>query len=309
MSPELLRRLSALLAASLLSSLAAACAGGGGGPAGPVPCAGSTKPIVVAAENFWGSIAGQLAGDRACVASIVVNPETDPHAYEAKPNDARLIASARYFIENGAGYDPWAPKLVAANPVPGRVVLDVGDLNGKREGDNPHMWYAPALVERVIDKITADLDTIDAADAPYFDEQKARYKTVALKDYLETIATIKQKYAGTPVGASESIFSYLADALGLNLVTPYNYLKAISEGTDPSPADKAEVEREISARAIKVFVFNSQNSTKDVVALVNKARAQKIPVSTVTETLSPANLTFQDWQTKQLKELLAALGG
>ncbi len=307
-SERLLPRLSAVLVAGLLSSLAAAC-GGGAGPAGPIPCAGSTKPIVVAAENFWGSIAAQLAGDRACVASIVVNPNTDPHAYEARSNEARLIASARYFIENGAGYDPWAPKLVAANPVPGRVVLDVGDLNGKREGDNPHMWYSPALVDRVIDKITADLDAIDPSDASYFDEQKAGYKSIALKDYKETIATIKQKYAGTPVGASESIFSYLADALGLNLVTPYDYLKAVSEGTDPSPADKAEVEKEINARSIKVFVFNSQNSTKDVVALVNKARAKKIPVSTVTETLSPANLTFQDWQTKQLKELLAALGG
>ncbi len=301
-------RVSAVLATGLLSSVLVAC-GGGGGPAGPVPCAGSSKPIVVAAENFWGSIATQIAGDKACVASIIVNPDTDPHAYEAKPNDAKLIAGAKYFIENGAGYDPWAPKLVAANPVSGRVVFDVGDFNGKKEGDNPHMWYSPPLVDKVIDKITADLDTIDAADASFFDQQKTQYKTVALKDYMDTIAAIKQKYAGTPVGASESIFSYLADALGLNLVTPYEYLRAISEGTDPSPADKAEVQREISMKSIKVFVFNSQNSTKDVVALVNQAKAQKIPVSTVTETLTPANLTFQDWQTKQLKGLLTALGG
>ena len=307
---QLPRRLPAVLAAALLSSLVAACSGGGGGAAsGPLPCAGTTKPIVVAAENFWGSIATQLAGDKACVASIIVNPDTDPHAYEAKPNDAKLIASAKYFIENGAGYDPWAPKLVDANPVAGRVVLNVGDFTGKKEGDNPHMWYSPPLVDKVIDKITTDLDTIDPADASYFDQQKSEYKTVALKDYLDTIATIKQKYAGTPVGATESIFSYLADALGLNLVTPYEYLKAISEGTDPSPADKAEVQREISTNSIKVFVFNTQNSTKDVVALVNQAKAKNIPVSTVTETLSPANLTFQDWQTNQLKALLAALGG
>ena len=300
-------RLCTALAAGLFLPLLAGCAGGGA--SAPVPCAGSTKPLVVAAENFWGSIATQLAGERACVASIIVNPDTDPHAYEAKPADAKLVASAKYVIVNGAGYDPWAPKLLDANPVSGRTVLTVGDLVGKKEGDNPHMWYAPYYVDKVIDRMTADLDSVDSADASYFDQQKTQYKTVALKEYHDTIQAIKSKYAGTPVGATESIFSYLADTLRLNLVTPYGYLKAISEGTDPSPTDKAEVEKEISTKSIKVFVFNSQNSTKDVVALVDKAKTQQIPVSTVTETLTPANVSFQDWQTKQLKSLLAALGG
>lgn len=292
--------------AGLAGLLLSACAA----PGGPAePCAGSSKPIVVAAENFWGSIAGQLAGDRACVASIIVNPNTDPHAYEAKPVDARLVASARYVIVNGAGYDAWAAKLIRANPAPGRTVLTIGDLVGKEDGDNPHLWYSPGYVLDVVARINSDLDAIDSAGATFFDAQAARYRSVALKDYLDTIAAIKNRYAGTPVGATESVFSYLADALGLDLVTPPAYLKAISEGTDPSPADRAAVERQISTRSIKAFVFNSQNSTRDVVALVAEARAEKIPVATITETLSPPGLTFQDWQTRQLRQLLAALGG
>lgn len=296
---------------SVLSVFVASC-GNGNGPGGTgasaAPCpAGQT--VVVAAENFWGSIATQLAGDKACVRSIISNPDTDPHAYEAKPSDARLIASAKYVIVNGAGYDPWMPKLISANPVSARTVLTVGDLVGKKEGDNPHMWYSPDYVARVIDKINADLDAIDAQDAAYFDQQKAQYLAVGLKDYLGTLATIKEKYHGTPVGATESIFVYLDDAVNLNLITPPEYMKAISEGTDPSAADKATIEQQISSKSIKVFVFNSQNSTKDVVALVDKARAQKIPVAQVTETLTPADATFQDWQTKQLQGLLAALGG
>ena len=263
----------------------------------------------MAAENFWGSIATQLAGDKVCVRSIIVNPDTDPHAYEAKPSDARLIASARYVIVNGAGYDPWAPKLISANPVSGRTVLTVGELVGKQEGSNPHMWYSPDYVARVIDRITSDLDAIDPQDASYFDQQKTQYLTVGLKDYLGTLAGIRQKYHGTPVGATESIFVYLSDALNLNLITPPEYMKAISEGTDPSAADKATIEHQISSKSIKVFVFNSQNSTKDVVALVDKAKAQGIQVAQVTETLTPAGATFQDWQTKQLQGLLTALGG
>jgi zinc/manganese transport system substrate-binding protein len=274
------------------------------------PAAGrSSKVEVVAAENFWGSIAAQVGGDHAHVTSIIVNPDTDPHAYEATPSDARLIATARYVIFNGAGYDPWAPKLIDANPVEGRTVLTVGDLLGKKEGDNPHMWYSPTYVDRVVDRIASDLARIDSAGASYYQQQGASYKTVGLKEYHDTIDTIKQKYAGTKIGATESIVSYMAGGLGLNLITPYTYLKAISEGTDPSATDKAEIENEIATREIKVFVFNSQNSTPDVQSLVDKAKANGIPVVTVTETLSPANRTFQDWQAGQLKNLLAALGG
>jgi len=271
---------------------------------------GKGSPVrVVAAENFWGSIAQQVGGDHVSVTSVIVNPATDPHAYEATPGDARTIAQARYVIVNGAGYDPWAPKLLDANPVSGRTVLIVGDLLGKREGDNPHFWYSPSYVDQVVDRIASDLAKVDSADASYFQQRGASYKAAGLKDYHDTIDTIQSKYAGTKIGATESIVSYLAGGLGLDLITPYTYLKAISEGTDPSAADKAEIQKEIDTRAIKVFVFNSQNATPDVQALVDRAHTRGIPVTTVTETLVPAASTFQDWQTGQLKNLLAALGG
>jgi zinc/manganese transport system substrate-binding protein len=300
-----------VLLAIVLPTLLAGCVNGSGaasaGSSAP-PCP-SGQALVVAAENFWGNIAAQLGGDRVCLRSVIANPDTDPHAYEAKPSDARLIASARYVIINGAGYDPWAPKLISANPVSGRTVLTVGDLVGKKVGDNPHLWYSPEYVARVIDRINADLDAIDPQDAAYFDQQKAQYLTVGLKDYLGTLATIRQKYQGTPVGATESIFVYLADAMSLKLITPPDYMKAISEGTDPSAGDKATIEQQISSRSIKLFVFNSQNSTKDVLALVDKAKAEGIPVAKVTETLTPAGATFQEWQAKQLQGILNALGG
>jgi zinc/manganese transport system substrate-binding protein len=291
----------------LIGILVLTACGGSSGPAAASCAAGAVR--VAAAENFWGSIAAQIGGTRACVTSIIVNPDTDPHAYEAKPADARLIATAGYVVVNGAGYDPWAPKLIDANPVQGRTVLVIGDFLGKRQGDNPHLWYSPPYVDRVVDKIAADLAAVDPQDAAYFDLQKTQYKTVGLKDYHDTINTIKQKYQGTPVGASESIFGYLAEALALNLITPPEYLKAISEGTDPSAADKATIQDQIASKSIRVFVYNSQNSTPEVKALVAAAKAKGIPVAQVTETLSPANLTFQDWQTSQLKQLLAALGG
>jgi len=270
---------------------------------------GTGKVRVVAAENFWGSIAAQVGGPYIHVTSIIVNPDTDPHAYEPTSSDARLIAQAEYVIVNGAGYDAWVPKLLDANPASGRKVLTVADLFGKKEGDNPHLWYLPSYVDQVVERIASDLAKIDAADATAISEQGATYRSVGLKDYHDTVDAIKQKYAGTGVGATESIAAYMAEGTGLNLVTPYSYLKAISEGTDPIASDRAQVQNEIASKSIKVFIFNSQNSTPDIQGLVAKARAAGIPVVKMTETLAPATSTFQDWQTGQLKDLLSALGG
>src|SRR4030088_2431857 len=101
------------------------------------PTRAAARVTIVAAENFWGSIVKQLAGDHGSVTSIITNPATDPHSYEAKPSDTRPIAGARCVVVNGIGYGPWAQKGVDANPSSGRKVLVVGDSLGLKDGDNP----------------------------------------------------------------------------------------------------------------------------------------------------------------------------
>jgi zinc/manganese transport system substrate-binding protein len=291
--------------AAVLSLGTAACA-----TTAPASTGAATPgaPVQVAASiNAWGSILSQLGGNRVQASSIITNPDTDPHDYEPTPADGRTIADAALFVENGIGYDPWADRSLAASPNPERVVLDVGRLVNVPDGGNPHRWYSPADVEKVADTITADLKKLDPAGASYYDQQRQAFETTGLARYHQLITTIKNTYAGTPVGASESIVAPLAEALGLKLVTPPSFLKDISEGTDPSAADKATIDAQISGKQIKVYVFNSQNSTPDVSAQVDAAKKAGIPVSTVTETLAPASASFQDWQSAQLQSLADAL--
>ncbi len=262
---------------------------------------------VVAAENFWGSIAAQVGGSHVHVTSIIVDPNADPHSYEPTAADARTVAQAQYVIVNGAGYDPWADKLLQANPASGRKELNVGDFNGKHEGDNPHMWYNPDYVTAVVNKIRDDLKALDSTDASVFDQSAQTFLTTGLKQYHDLIATIKAKYRGTPVGATESIFSYLSPALGLNLITPYSYLKAVSEGEDISAADEATVEQQVRQKQIKVLIYNSQNTPNNIQAIITLARANNIPVATITETLTPQTASFQDWQSAQLQGIQNAL--
>lgn len=265
------------------------------------------KIQVVAAENFWGSIASQLGGDKISVTAIINSPDTDPHDYEATPSDGRLVAGAKYVIYNGLGYDPWAEQLLKSNPTKGRTTLKVQDVLGLKDDDNPHRWYSPDDVHKVIDEITADYKKIDPADAPYFDSQKTNFENVSLKQYSDLATEIRQKYSGTPIAATESIVSPLADALGLKMMTPYSFLQAISEGTDPTAQDKATFDSQLSNKQFDVLLFNTQNATPDVQRLVDATTAQGIPIVNVTETLVPADATFQDWQAKQMQDLAAAL--
>jgi len=286
------------------SMMTVACSNGVSTP----PSSSTGGPVkVVAAENFWGSIAAQVGGSHVDVTSIIQDPNADPHSYEPTSQDARTIADAQYVIVNGAGYDAWMDKLIAANPVPGRKVLNVGDFFGKKAGDNPHMWYNPDYVTSIVGKIRDDLKAIDPADAGAFDQSAQQYLETGLKQYNGLISDIKAKYSGTPVGATESIFAYMAPALGLNIITPPSYMKAVSEGGDISAADEAAVEQQIAQKQIKILVYNSQNTPPNIQILLDQAKAQGIPIATITETLVPETATFQDWQSTQLQGIEDAL--
>jgi len=276
------------------------------GCGGLAPSSGS-GPRVVAAENVWGSIAAQLSGAKANVESIIVDPAADPHSYEPSAADARTLATAGLVIVNGVGYDPWAPKLLSANPSAGRQVLTVGDLFGLKERDNPHRWYSPADVDAVASAITAALSRLDPHDAAYFARRHAAFETQDLAQYHALIAAIRARYAGVPVGASESIFALLSPALGLRLITPPSFMKAISEGTDVSAADAVSTQQQIERHQIKVWVYNAQNATPQIQRLNALATAHGIPIATVTETLTPVGATFEQWQVAQLRALAQAL--
>ena len=288
-----------LAMAVFLVATTSACAGNGS-------TAGSGAVQVVAGENFWGDIAAQLGGSRARVQSVVTDPNADPHEYESNTNDARAFATANLVILNGAGYDDWGQKLLQASPSQSRTVLNVADLLGKKSGDNPHFWYDPGFVTRVADKITAEYKSIDSADSSYFDQQRAVFAT-SLQPYMHRLSEIKQKFSGVPVGATETIFVYLADYLGLHLISPAEFMQAVAEGNDPPAETVVTFQDQIAHKAIKVLVYNVQTATAVTTNLRIAATQQSIPVVGVSETLQPVTASFQEWQDSQLIALENAL--
>jgi zinc/manganese transport system substrate-binding protein len=290
-------------AAVVVAALAVASGCGGNGPGSNA----SGKLDVVAAEDFWGSIAQQLGGDRVEVTDIVTNPAADPHDYEPNAEDARTMAGAQLAIVNGIGYDQWATNLLEANPSSGRTVLTVADLLGLKSGDNPHQWYSPSSVQAVIEEITADYKRADPSHVAYFEAERRSFEAKGLASYRRLISRIRSRYAGTPVGASESIFEPLAPVLGLKLITPPGFMDAVSEGAEPAPAERSAAERQIAAHQVAVWIYNPQNATPDVQRLNDAAEAAGTPIATLTETPTPEGSSFQAWMTRELRGLRAAL--
>jgi zinc/manganese transport system substrate-binding protein len=280
--------------------VAASCSAGSG------PSSTDTVLRVVAGQNFWGSIGTQLGGERARVQSVVTDPNADPHEYESNTNDARAFASADLVVLNGAGYDDWGQKLLSASPNVNRRVLVVADLLGKKKGDNPHFWYSPQWVLRVADKITSELKALDPGDSSYFDQRRSAFGT-ALWPYEARLAEIKRKFAGVRIGATESIFVYMAQALGLDLISPPEFMNAVAEGNDPPANAVIDFQDQLSQKQVKVLVYNVQTATAVTTNIRHLAAAQDIPVVGVSETLQPETVTFQDWQLAQLIALENAL--
>src|ERR1039458_9132904 len=90
----------------------------------PSTRAADGKLNVVAAENFYGDVARQIGGDDVAVASVMSNPDQDPHLFETTPSTVRQIAAAQVVILNGADYDPWMDKLLKASPRPIPVLVE-----------------------------------------------------------------------------------------------------------------------------------------------------------------------------------------
>jgi zinc/manganese transport system substrate-binding protein len=273
---------------------------------GQATLAAEEQIAVVATENFYGDIARQIGGDRVAVVSIMSNPDQDPHLFETTPATVRQIAKAQIVIVNGANYDPWMEKLLAATPRVGRVVITAADLTGRKAGDNPHLWYDPATMPAVA---TAFADALTKTDTVHASDYAARLKATleTLERITARVAQLKAKHAGAAVTATEPVFGPMAEALGLTMRNQ-RFQLAMMNDTEPSARDLAAFERDLKERKVRVLIYNSQVSEKLTERLREIAIRSKVPVVGVTETM-PANTSFQDWVLGELDALDKALSG
>jgi zinc/manganese transport system substrate-binding protein len=291
------RRLIAILV--VVSALLAACA------TSPTP-SGGTRIAVLGAENFYADLLAQIGGDRVTVSSILNDPNADPHEFEASAETAKLVADARLVIVNDLGYDDFMQKLIAGSTRPERVVLNVQAILKKADGENAHLWYDPRTMPAVADAAVVALSKLDPAGAGYFSAQKAKY-LAAIKPIDDKIAALKAKFSGTPIAFTEPVAEYQTEAIGLKLLTPEGFMRAIEQSVDPAPADVAAERDLLTGKKVRVLLYNSQVTSPLTKGIQDLAVKNGIPVVGVAETIPPQYKTYQEWMLGQLADLEKAL--
>ncbi|MGK8203759.1 metal ABC transporter solute-binding protein [Burkholderia cenocepacia] len=259
---------------------------------------------VVAAENFYGDVVTQIGGSHVAITSILSNPDQDPHLFEASPKTARALQHAQLVIYNGAAYDPWMGKLLGASKQAKRATIVVADLVGKKAGDNPHLWYDPATMPAAARAIATELGRADPANKAEYDANLQKF-IASLKPVDDKVAALRAQYKGAPVTATEPVFGYMADAIGLEMRNQRFQLATMND-TEASAQDVAAFEKDLRDKQVRVLIYNSQAEEAMTRRMLKIARDSGVPTVSVTET-QPAGKTFQQWMAAQLDALGNAL--
>jgi zinc/manganese transport system substrate-binding protein len=292
-----------LLAVPIVAALIVGAAGCGGSSSAGGSSSGRLK--VVAAENFWGNLTEQIGGSHVAVTSLISSPDADPHLFEPGTRDGLAVATASVVIVNGANYDPFMDRLLAAAPSSHRTVVRVADVLHVTGSDpNPHLWYDTPKLPSVVMAIANALSSADPANAGVY--RAGAVKTIAALQPLEqAVKALAAADAGDPVAYTERVPGLLLAAAKLPVLTPPGFARSIEDGTDPSASDVAAMRSLITGKKIDVLLYNEQATSPVTAQLQALAHQDGIPVVAVTETM-PTKATFESWQLGQVKALAAA---
>ena len=300
MSSRLVWRAAMTTALAALAALAAS---------GCTSSSASTRAGVISAigaESEYANVLSQIGGRYVQVSSILDNPNTDPHTFEASTSVAKEVSQAQLIVQNGVGYDTFMNRIEAATPDSARKVITVQHVLGlPGSTPNPHLWYDPRTMPAVARVMAADLSALQPAHAAYF---RANLKAFdrSLAPWLAAIAQFKAKYPDTAVATTEPVADYMLQAMGTDNLTPYRFQADIMNGVDPAPQDVSLVTGFFTHHRAKVFVYNQQVTDALTTSIRMTALRAGVPVVGVYETM-PAGYRYQSWMLAEVRAIQRAV--
>jgi zinc/manganese transport system substrate-binding protein len=294
------------LAAALLASACSSSPSSGSASGSGASAASSTTITAIGAENEYADVISQVGGKYVKATSIMNNPNTDPHTFEASASVAQEVTSSKLVVQNGIGYDDWATTIENAAPDSSRKIINVQQLLGLPDSTpNPHLWYKPTTMPKVASAVATDLGQIDPAHASYYKANAASF-IASLGTLTRALAAFKAAHPGTPVATTEPVADYLLQAAGADNLTPWAFQSDVMNGTDPSPQLVAAQNALFTQHKVKVFLYNQQVTSSLTESIIKLANENGIPVVGVYETM-PAGYTYQTWMEAELNALNKAV--
>ena len=276
---------------------------------GAPPVSGATAKIVaVGAENEYANVLAQIGGKYVSVTSILDNPNTDPHTFEASPRVAEVVSEAELVVQNGVGYDGFMNKIEAASPNATRKVIVAQHVLGTADR---HAEPAP-VVQAHDDARRGQGDgegprrssprTTRPTSAPVSRHSKRRSAVV------DAIAAFKAKYAGTPVAATEPVADYLLQAMGAKILTPFVFQADIMNGVDPVAGGRLARGRLLhQAQGEGLLLQPAGRRLADDVDSRRRPRRPACRWSGVYETMPTPGYDYQTWMQAEVDAIEAAV--
>ena len=142
-----------------------------------------------------------------------------------------------------------------------------------------------------------ELGAADPAHQADYRQRVAEFRQ-SLQPIEAKIAALRARLTGTPVAATEPVFNYLLDAIGMQ-VHDRRFQLAVMNNTEPGASDVVTFEKDIGSHRVRMLVYNSQASDPTAERMVRLARTSHIPVVAVTET-EPPGKNYQEWLSSEL---------
>ena len=277
------------------AALAAAAALGVAGLAG---CgAGDSDPgtlRVVATTPVVADFARQVGGDAVQVVQIL-QPNSDPHAYEPRPSDVRHTADAQVVLESGFDLDHWMDDVVEQAGASPDVVDLTRRLPVKLEGDeeeganDPHWWHDPQNAAAAVTEIAAAFERADPDRAATFDANAAAYR-----DRLQALQDqVRRCIAAVPADQRKLVtdhdaLNYFAHRYDVDVVGAV--IPSQSTQAQASAGEVADLVDTIREQGVKA-VFPESSVNEKLARAIARQTGADVGDELYADTLGPAGST------------------
>lgn len=227
---------------------------------------GAEKLAVMTSFSVLGDLVQVVGAERVKVTNLV-GPDQDAHIFEPKPQDAKNLLQSKLLVLNGAGFEPWAQKLIKSADYKGasltasqsvKLIYMPAEKQGSKPEIDPHAWQNPNKVIVYVQNITSALTKLDPEGAAVFKTNSEAYidelkkLDIWAKTQFDAILPTKRK-----VITSHDAFGYFGAAYQITFLAP----QGISTESEPSAQQVGKLVRQIKSEKIKaVFIENMSNS-------------------------------------------------
>jgi ABC-type Zn uptake system ZnuABC Zn-binding protein ZnuA/ABC-type Mn2+/Zn2+ transport system permease subunit len=269
-----------------IALLAAGCGGGSGGGE-------DQRLAVVATTTQIGDFVREVGGEAVEVDQIL-EPNSDPHDYEPRPNDVEAAAEAQLVFASGDGLDEWIEEVVSDSGADAKVV-DLGagvpiHLPGESEGEeaskyDPHWWHDPRNAAAAVREVERKLIAADPSQRARFEHNADTY--VAQLQALE--AGIAKCVGSVPRARRKLVtdhdaFGYFANRYGIEVVGAA--IPSQTTQAQASARDLSELAKTIEAEKVKA-IFPESSLSANVVEAIARQTGASADYTLYGDTLGP----------------------